>query len=199
MNAGFSAITAFMLELEQLKAVLRRSMPPGLDRYENSAEHSWQICLLAMAMQGQSADAVDLAHVLKMLLVHDIPEIDAGDVLAYDTGAHAQQAERELAGAQRIFGLLPGATGSQLLALWHEFTTGSSVEARYARAVDRLMPMLQNIHGGGRTWQENQIRIDQILSNNKAKIASVFPSVWPDLEAQLYAAVARGDLLPPLA
>ena len=199
MNTAFAAITAFMLELEQLKSVLRRSIPPGLSRYENSAEHSWQICLLALSMQEQAAQAVDMAQVLKMLLVHDIPEIDAGDVLAYDISAQAQQAERELAGAQRIFGLLPGAPGEQLLALWHEFTTGTSFEANYARAVDRLMPMLQNIHGGGRTWHENQIRIDQILTNNKPKIASVFPAAWPELEASLRHAVARGDLLPPLA
>lgn len=198
MNAEFAAITGFVLELEQLKGVLRRSMPVGLDRYENSAEHSWQICLLAMSMQTQASQPVDIAYALQMLLVHDIPEIDAGDVLVYDTSQHALQAERELAGAQRIFGLLPPATGTRMLMLWHDFTTGTSFESRYARAVDRLMPMLQNIYAGGRTWQENNIRIDQILGN-RAKIEPVFPGIWQDLEDQLHQAVARGDLLPAAA
>ncbi|MBB5191500.1 putative hydrolase of HD superfamily [Silvimonas terrae] len=193
-TADFAAITAFVLELEKLKGVLRKNRPLGQTRYENTAEHSWQICLLAMSVLPHASEPVEIGAVVQLLLVHDIPEIDAGDVNVYDAAGRAAAEAKEEAAAQRIFGLLPAETGAQMYALWREFTTGTSAEARYARAIDRMMPVLQNLNSAGQSWRENGIRIDQVTRMNHPKISGMFPTLWPQIEQQLIAAVARGDL-----
>ncbi|WP_283148149.1 HD domain-containing protein [Silvimonas soli] len=194
LSTDFAAVTSFMLELEKLKGVLRKNRPLGQTRYENTAEHSWQICLLAMSVVPFAAEAVDISRVTQLLLVHDIPEIDAGDVNVYDAAGRAAAEAKEMAGAERIFGLLPAETGEWLFSLWREFTTGDSPEARYARAIDRMMPMLQNLNSGGQSWRENGIRIDQVVGMNRPKVSGVFPSIWVQIEQQLHEAVTRGDL-----
>ncbi|GGP27292.1 HD domain-containing protein [Silvimonas amylolytica] len=201
MNAAadFAAITSFVLELEKLKGVLRKNRPLGQTRFENTAEHSWQICLLAMSVLPHAAEPVDMGRVIQLLLVHDIPEIDAGDVNVYDAAGRAAAEAKEDAGAARIFGLLPAETGAQMYALWREFTTGTCAEARYARAIDRMMPVLQNLNSAGQSWRENGIRIDQVTRMNHPKISGMFPTLWPLIEQQLQDAVARGDLGPASA
>src|SRR5262245_50365752 len=150
-------IIDFILELDKLKAVTRATRPLGLDRYENSAEHSWQIAMLAVSLEPYAAESLDIDRVVHMLLVHDIGEIDTGDTIVYvEEGWEARKAA-ERAAAVRIFGLLPGGAGARLLALWQEFEDAATPEARFAHAVDRAMPALLNLANAGQSWRENGI------------------------------------------
>lgn len=154
----------FILELEKLKAVNRRTKPLGLDRYENSAEHSWQIALLSLVLSNYAEEAVNVEKVVKMLLVHDIGEIDADDVFFFDDAGRLEAKEKELAAMKRIFGMLPDEKASELFALWNEFENGNSREAKFARAVDRVMPVLQNLYNNKQSWTENGVTKEQILT-----------------------------------
>ena len=175
MNQDMMSVIAFSLELEKLKAVLRRTKPIGLERYENSAEHSWQIALVALSLIPHAKEPVDTAKVVSMLLLHDVVEIDTGDKFAYD--ANHDDFDNELAAAKRIFGLLPANTGDAFLELWVEFEQAQSANARFAKAVDRLLPVLQNIHNDGQSWRSHQITLEQVLKKNAA-IADLNDDLW---------------------
>lgn len=148
---------AFVLELDRLKGVLRRSYLLDGSRFENSAEHSWHVALMALALAEHAREPVDTGRVVKMLLVHDVVEIDAGDTYVYAPRTDGKEA-REREGAERLFGLLPEDQGRELRALWEEYEAQSSPEARFARSVDRLMPFLHNVHSEGRSWREHGVR-----------------------------------------
>ncbi len=152
-NERLSRQIHFLLEIDGLKQVLRRSLILGSSRRENSAEHSWHLAMLALTLHEHANEPVDLLHTLKMLLVHDIVELDAGDTFAYDFAGGKTKAEREEAAADRIFGLLPADQASELRGLWDEFEARTSAESRFANAVDRLMPMFHNLADGTTTWQ----------------------------------------------
>ncbi len=142
-SARLAAQLGFLIESEKLKEVLRRSSPVGMSRRENSAEHSWTLALMAMTLAEHANAAVDLGRVLRMLLLHDLVEIDAGDTFCYDAAGNATKAERECRAAERIFGLLPEDQAREFRELWEEFEEGTSAEAAFANAVDRLMPLIQ--------------------------------------------------------
>ncbi len=147
---------AFILEIDKLKQILRRTRllhaEEELGRFENTAEHSWHITLMAVVLAEHSNEAVDLGKVIRMLLVHDLVEIDAGDTPAF--GEQGSKAELEAAGAARVFGLLPEDQGEEFLALWREFEGRATAESRYANAIDRLLPSFQNIDNRGGSWQD---------------------------------------------
>lgn len=187
------AIVDFILELDRLKAVTRKTRPLGLDRPENSAEHSWQIALLALALAPHAPAGVDMNRVVGMLLVHDIGEIDTGDTLVYAT-AHdwAAQHAAEGAAVERIFGLLPAGQGAPLLALWHEFAAASTPEARFAHAADRAMPVLLNLANQGQSWRENGVSHARVVARIAAPIRDGCLALWTYLEARLEAARAVG-------
>lgn len=168
---------AFLIETEKLKSVLRKTKPLGENRFENSAEHSWQTALAAMILIEHSPVGVDALRVLKMLLIHDLVEIDAGDVFVYDDQARKDAFEAEAAAADRLFGMLDEPLAGELHALWHEFEGAQSPEARFAKAVDRVMPVLQNLSAGGQSWVENNITRDQVLAKN-APIEDASPELW---------------------
>lgn len=176
-------ITAFALELDRLKTVLRKTRPPGLDRLENSAEHSWQVSLLALLLANHAPAPLDRLRLLELLLVHDIAEIDAGDRIVYQA-VDAAAVESEQQAARRIFGLLPEAQSSTCLARWQEYETRESAEARFAYAIDHLMSVLHNLHNGGQSWRENQVPLARILSVNKV-IGEVLPELWRELQPQI--------------
>jgi len=180
----------FAVELDRLKGVLRRTQPVGLDRYENSAEHSWQVALVALLLARHCTQVVDLQRVLEILLVHDVPEIDCGDHFVYARDP-AEVAARERAGAQRIFGMLGEPEGPRLLARWEEYEERRTPEARLAYAADRLMPVLHNVRGAGRSWREHAITVAQVKAVNRA-IGDVCPAVWQILEPMIDAAFASG-------
>lgn len=133
---------AFILEIDKLKEVLRQTRLITGERRENSAEHSWHIALLAILLAEYANTPVDVLRVVKMLLIHDIVEIDAGDTFAYSAVPKAEQALREQLAAQRIFGLLPPDQEEEFVALWEEFEAGATPEAQFAHALDRFMPFL---------------------------------------------------------
>lgn len=182
---GLQAIVEFILELDRLKGVTRKTRPLGLERYENSAEHSWQIALLAAALVHHAETALDLDRVIRMLLVHDIGEIDTGDTMVYTEGGWEERKAAEAAAARRIFGLLPDPAGAALLALWHEFEAADSPEARFANAVDRAMPVLLNLANAGQSWRENGISHARVVGRVAAPIRDGCPALWEYLEGRL--------------
>ena len=152
----------FILEIDRLKGVLRRSLLLDSHRRENSAEHSWHLAMMALVLAEHANEPVDLLRTLKLVLVHDIVEVDAGDTYAYDTDGHEDKVERERLAASRIFGLLPVDQAAELSNLWEEFEEQHTPEARFALALDRLMPLLHNYHTGGVTWRENRVTRAQV-------------------------------------
>jgi len=150
----------FLLEIDGLKQVLRRSVILGSSRRENSAEHSWHLAMMALILHEHANQPVDLLHTIKLLLVHDIVELDAGDTFAYDFDNAKTKEEREQRAADRIFGLLPPDQLAQLRGLWDEFEARESAESRFANALDRLMPMFHNLADGGGTWQASGVRLE---------------------------------------
>ena len=152
----------FILEIDRLKGVLRRSLLLESRRRENSAEHSWHLAMLALVLAEHANEAVDLLHTLKLLLIHDVVEIDAGDTYAYDDDSHDGKIERERTAAIRIFGLLPPDQAVEMTALWEEYEAQRTPEARFALALDRFMPFLHNYHTGGITWRENRVTRAQV-------------------------------------
>ena len=176
MTSDLQKILHFIIELDKLKAVLRKTKPVGLDRYENIAEHSWQVCLLAQLLIKYARAPVDSVRVTELLLIHDIPEIDVGDQIVYQTNDE-RRAEAERQAAARIFGLLPEHQASWLMSRWQEYEDRKTNEAVFAYAIDRLMPVLHNIHNNGQSWHENRVPLDKILAVN-AVIGEACPSVW---------------------
>lgn len=152
----------FVLEADRLKSVLRRNTLRYGTRQENSAEHSWHLSLMAITFAEYAPRGTDLARVITMLVIHDLVEIDAGDTFVYDDAAVATQAERERAAADRIFALLPPGQAAELRAAWDEFEDRRTPEARFARALDRLQPLLINHGTGGGTWRRHDITADRV-------------------------------------
>lgn len=185
----------FLVETDKLKAVLRRTFVIGTERYENSAEHSWQLPLAALILAEYAAEQLDLCRVLKMLLVHDIIEIDAGDTYCYDEQGALDKAEREGRAAGRIFGLLPADQATEIRGLWVEFEAGMTPEAQFAHAVDRLMPLLHNYYTQGRSWREHGITSDRVLTRN-ARVGATSEKLGALVEALVEDAVGRGYLAP---
>jgi putative hydrolase of HD superfamily len=185
-------IVDFILEVDKLKGVTRKTRPLGLDRYENSAEHSWQIALLAASLAGYAETPIDLPRVIVMLLVHDLGEIDTGDTIFYAEGGWEERKAAELAAVRRIFALLPPPLEADFLALWVEFEEAQSPEARFGQAVDRVMPVLLNLANRGQSWRENGIRYQQVVGRVRPPIENGSPRLWEYLERRLLEARSSG-------
>ena len=185
---------ALLMELDKLKSVLRRTRVKSADkRLENSAEHSWHVALMALLFAEHANEPVDISRVVKMLLLHDVVEIDAGDTFVYDAAASEQQAEKELAAAQRLFGMLPDDQRDELSALWHEFEEAQSADAKFAKALDRLIPMLLNFHNQGQSWREHSVTREQALTINR-KIELGSHALWEKAQEIIEQATQNGWL-----
>lgn len=191
-ESSMQQIVDFILELDKLKGVTRKTRPLGLDRYENSAEHSWQIALLAISLAPHAETAIDIDRVIRMLLVHDIGEIETGDTMVYVEEGWAERKAAEAAAVTRIFGMLPDPQGAQLMALWQEFEDAHTPEARFAHAADRAMPVLLNLANNGQSWLENGISHERVVRRIAAPINDGCPALWTYLEARLDDARQRG-------
>lgn len=178
-------IVDFILELDKLKGVTRKTRPLGLDRYENSAEHSWQIALLAASMAQYAEETIDIDRVICMLLIHDIGEIDTGDTIVYAEEGWAERKAAEFAAVTRIFGLLPERQAARFMALWQEFEHCETPEARFAHAADRAMPVLLNLANEGQSWRENGIDHARVIRRVAPPIKAGCPALWDYLEARL--------------
>lgn len=185
---------ALLIELDQLKSVLRRTRVKSAEgRQENSAEHSWHVALMAILMEEHANHPVDIARVVKMLLLHDVVEIDAGDTFVYDVAASELQQQKELEAAQRLFGMLPSDQGQPLLELWLEFEAATSADAKFAKALDRIIPMLLNFHNQGQSWQEHGVTRHQALTVNQ-KIEYGSEALWEKAQQIINDATHNGWL-----
>jgi putative hydrolases of HD superfamily len=187
----------FVAEAGLLKGVLRQTMLTRPARRENSAEHSWHLALMALALGDHAPPGTDLGRVTAMLLIHDLVEVDAGDLFVYASAAdQARQEAAERAAADRIFGLLPADQAASARALWDEFEERRTPEARFARALDRLQPMLANIQADGGTWREHGITADQVLAK-VTLIEDGSPELGRYARDLIERAVNDGILAPP--
>jgi putative hydrolase of HD superfamily len=184
---------AFILEADRLKQVIRRIYLVDASRLENSAEHSWHLALMALVLQEHANEEVSLLRVLQMVVIHDLVEIDCGDTYLFDDAAQAGKLAREELAAARLFGLLPPDQAAEFYALWQEFEARETADARFANALDRLIPLLHNYHSRGRSWQEHGIRSQQVR-DRLASIDSGSVELWSYAEALIEAAVAEGIL-----
>jgi putative hydrolase of HD superfamily len=193
---GLDQQLAFVAEIGRLKGVLRQTVLAGLGRRENSAEHSWHLAMMAIALAEHAPAGTDLNRVIGMVLIHDIVEIDAGDLYAYaDRSEQDKQEIAEQVAAERIFAILPGLQARTIRQLWEEFTARRSPEARFARAIDRLQPMLENMAVGGGTWQAHGVTADQVLDKVRL-IEEGSPALGSYARNLVARAVASGILAP---
>jgi putative hydrolases of HD superfamily len=167
----------FLLEVDRLKEVYRQSYLISADRHENSAEHSWHLAIAALLLAEHANQPVNTSHVIRMVLVHDLVEIDAGDTFIYDTAGNLEKAVKEEKAADRIFGLLPPDQRDEWRALWQEFERRETAEAKFANSLDRLLPVLHNYFTNGRSWKEHGIIQEQALTKN-AVIGEGSQTIW---------------------
>lgn len=186
----------FIREIDQLKSVYRQTkVQSDNNRRENSAEHSWHIALLATVLSEHVDEPVDLSRVVSMLLIHDIVEIDAGDLFAFaEQSQHDDQEEKEIAAANRIFGLLPAGQFNHFKSLWLEFEAAETADARFAKGMDRILPLVQNMANGGGSWVEHKVKKSKVLARNQY-LQSVTPKLWQYACQQVDLAVSNGWLI----
>lgn len=186
------AYVDFVLEIDRLKGVTRKVKPIGDDRYENSAEHSWQIALFAATLAHLADSPVEVDRVIAMLLVHDLGEIDTGDTIVFEEHGWEERKAAELAAVTRIFGWLPDGRGERFVDLWREFEAAESADARFANAIDRAMPALLNLANEGQSWRENAIAHDRVVRRIGPPIEAGCPALWAYLAPRLEEARAKG-------
>ena len=183
----------FIHEIDKIKYIQRKTRLFNSDRTENDAEHSWHLAVMALVLSGHSNETIDLLKVIKMLLIHDLVEIDAGDVFLYDTATSHTNTAAELAAAKRIFGLLPQNQAEELILIWEEFEAGETAESKFARAMDRFEPLLQNRSNKGGTWKEFNVPYDKVIEKkNVIKKGSDF--LWNYAKKLIDKSVEEGIL-----
>ena len=192
MSAGavedrLAAQFAFLAEADRLKTVLRGTTLHDGSRRENSAEHSWHICLYALTLAEHATCPVNIDRVLRMLLLHDIVEIDAGDAPIPGTHDPEVPARIERAAADRLFGLLPPDQAAEFRALWEEFEAAETDDAIFAKSVDRVQPVVSNLHAGGASWIDYQVTTDQLDARVGAKVRRGAPRLWEHLSPRIAA------------
>lgn len=184
----------FICEVDKIKNIFRQSKIHDGSRRENDAEHSWHLALMAILLSEYSKDPnIDLLKVVKMCIIHDIVEIDAGDTFCYDANANLDKLEREQKAAERIFSILPEDQARELRALWEEFDAMQTPEAKFAASMDRLQPVLLNYLNKGGTWQEHHITKEQVIRRN-GHIKNGAPELWDFVSDLLEESIAKGYL-----
>lgn len=184
---------AFIKEIDKVKYILRQSTLFNSDRRENDAEHSWHLAVMAIVLAEYSDKPIDLLKVLKMVLIHDIVEIDAGDTFIYSTTKDHDNTEEELAAAKRIFGILPEEQAEELIEIWKEFEAAETDEAKFAKSLDRFEPLLQSATNNGGTWVEHDVPYHKVYDVNKAiKYGST--TLWNYAKSLLDESVEKGFL-----
>jgi putative hydrolase of HD superfamily len=196
MPARLDQQIAFLREIDRLKGIARRTALIDRSRLENSAEHSWHVAMMAAGLAEHAPEGTNTLHAVRMLLVHDLVEIDAGDTFAFDRVAHLDKASREEAAADRLFALLPPDLEAELRALWDEFESGETREARYANALDRFSGLLQNWGGAdGGTWRRHGVTREAVFDRMEP-IREGAPALWPFVCEVVEAATAAGFIAP---
>ncbi|WP_420320377.1 HD domain-containing protein [Flagellimonas sp.] len=183
----------FIKEIDKLKYIQRKTKLFNSNRHENDAEHCWHLAMMAIVLLEHANERIDLLKVLKMVLIHDVVEIDAGDTFIYDTTRSHANTEEEMKAAKRIFGLLPAKQAEDLNAIWQEFEEGKTNEAKFAKAMDRFEPLLQNSSNNGGTWTEFNVEYD-IVYGKKKVIKEGSNSIWTYAEGLINESVEKGIL-----
>jgi putative hydrolase of HD superfamily len=183
----------FLIEIDKLKTINRKTKIINESRLENDAEHSWHLAMMALILHSHSNEDINLSKVIKMLLIHDIVEIDAGDTFAYDMAGQEGKFERELHAANRIFGLLPVNQGEELKNLWLEYEQRETAEAKFAASLDRLQPLIHNHLNEGDTWQKFNITSDKVLNKNR-QIEDGSTALWDYAQKIINDSIEKGIL-----
>ncbi|ANA82341.1 HD domain-containing protein [Paenibacillus glucanolyticus] len=183
----------FLIEIDKLKNIERKTKIISGSRLENDAEHSWHLAMMAIILHKQANHEIDLFKVIKMLLVHDLVEIDAGDTFAYDTKGQVAKYDREILAAKRLFGLLPEEQGNELMELWIEFENKETNEAKFASSLDRLQPLIHNYLNQGDTWRKYKITSEQVINRN-SEISKGSESLWEYAKQIINKSVDQGIL-----
>lgn len=184
---------AFIKEIDKIKYIQRKTKLFNSDRRENDAEHSWHLAMMAIVLLEHANKDIDLLKVLKMVLIHDIVEIDAGDTFIYSTTKDHNNTNEELVAAKRIFGMLPKEQANDLIAIWEEFEAGETDEAKFAKAMDRFEPLLQNASNSGGTWVEFDVPYHKVY-DKKSEIKDGSESIWSYAESLIDDGVGKGYL-----
>lgn len=184
---------AFIKEIDKLKYIQRKTKLFNSDRHENDAEHSWHLAMMTIVLTEHSDKPIDVLKVVKMVLIHDIVEIDAGDTFIYDTVKNHTNTDEELLAAQRIFGLLPEEQAKEFIAIWQEFEDGQTNEAKFAKTMDRLEPLLQNTSNNGGTWREFDVPYQKVY-DKKVAIKDGSATIWNYAENLINESVEKGIL-----
>ena len=182
---------AFIYEIDKLKLIKRKTRLFNSERRENDAEHSWHLAMMAIVLAEHANEKIDVLKVIKMVLIHDIVEIDSGDIFLYDNKYNHCNTECERAAAERIFGMLPPEQAAELIALWEEFEATETNEAKFAKALDRLEPLLQNVSNDGGTWREFGVDYDRVYKT-QVVIKDGSKSLWELAEPLLEQTFQKG-------
>ncbi len=193
MNKKLSKQLEFIKEIDKIKYIQRKTKLFKSNRNENDAEHSWHLAVMAMVLLEYSNEDIDILKVLKMLLIHDIVEIDAGDTFIYDTQKDHTNTNEELKAAKRIFGMLPDDQAKEFIDVWVEFEEGKTNEAKFARSMDRLEPLLQNVSNNGGTWKEFNVKYDAVYKKQQV-IQEGSKELWQYAEEIIDKSVESGIL-----
>lgn len=183
----------FIKEIDKVKYIQRKTKLFNSDRNENDAEHSWHLAVMAIVLAEHSNEDIDVLKVVKMVLIHDIVEIDAGDTFIYDTQKDHSNTDEERLAANRIFGLLPKEQAEELITIWEEFEAGETKEAKFAKAMDRLEPLLQNTSNEGGTWNEFGVGYNKVYEKKKV-IDNGSNTIWEFAEKLINDSVEKGIL-----
>ncbi|MEM7110207.1 MAG: HD domain-containing protein [Bacteroidota bacterium] len=184
---------AFVKEIDKLKYIVRKTRLFKSERHENDAEHSWHLAMMALVLREHSNDEIDILRVLKMLLIHDIVEIDAGDTFLFDGTKDHANSDEELVAAERIFGLLPEEQRNEFISTWQEFEAGATPEAQFAKSLDRFEPVLQNLSNGGGTWAEFNVPREKVMQKI-SPIKAGSQVIWDYTNEQIEESVKAGDI-----
>lgn len=185
----------FALVIDEMKNVFRRNLIIDGSRRENDAEHSWNLAMLAMLFEEYSTEKVNIEKVLKIALVHDLIEVYAGDTFAYDAKGNEDKLQRETESANRLFGILDPVQGAEICALWDEFEAKETPESKYANAIDRIQPLINNYMTNGHTWKEGDVHAPQIYKRMDI-IRTTTPALWPIVEGIINTSIEIGILKP---
>lgn len=185
----------FALVIDEMKNIFRRNLIIDGSRRENDAEHSWNLAMLAMLFEEYSTEKVNIERVLKIALVHDLIEVYAGDTFAYDVKGNEDKLQREIESANKLFGILDPEQGAEIRALWDEFEAKETAESKYANAIDRIQPLINNYMTNGHTWKEGDVHAPQILKRMDI-IRTTTPALWPIVEGIISTSIESGILKP---
>ena len=181
----------FISEIDKMKTVMRRTLLTDGSRRENDAEHSWHLGVMAFILEEYAKEPFCMERVLKMVLIHDLVEVYAGDTFAFDREANLQKEEKEKAAAEKLFSILPADQGKELREIWEEFDAMNTPDSRYAAALDRLQPFIHNLLTNGHTWVLGNVKVSQVMERS-GSVMEILPELRPWMEEQISLAVKKG-------